>query len=204
MISEEEYERNKIQWSIRVSRCSLQHPRGCTYFVLTALLGIHLCRWSQYGRAHSSIFPVSNWGYSQVWRLFKTRKEELMATALLTHWCQGAQSGRGLVAPCCTYIKCLSWCWDCGHQPRRVVAERWPGAQQRLHGSALLKGRLLDQGALLLLCLLGQRDNFHFCAFLSDVLDRCEICSCFIYEKGKKYPKHLIMQIGWSNKQVPL
>lgn len=57
---------------------------GCTYFVLTAWLGIHLCRWSQYGSAHSSIFPVSNWGYSQVWRLFKTHKEELMATALVT------------------------------------------------------------------------------------------------------------------------
>lgn len=83
-----------------------------------------------------------------------------------------------------------------------VVAKRRSGTRQRLHGFALLRGHLLRQDALLMLCLVWQRDNSLFYAFLSDILQRRDICNCFLYEKGKKYPKRLILQIGWCNKQI--
>lgn len=144
-------------------------------------------------------------GSFQIWGLLKYVKRSL---CLLGH------TGRGnLTSGSPQWERAGGTAWhmhwalmllDLCHQPHGVVAHGRCGAQQRPFGSALLKGYLFGQGVLLLLCLMWQRDSFHFYTFLFDILYRLEMCSWFLYEKGKKYTEQLVIHTGWSNKEVSL
>lgn len=160
---EEEYERNKIQWRMHthMSRCWLQ-PYG-----EDALVSF----WQQdisAGEIRMEMCPSSDSregvsegdsGSLQIWGLLKYVKR--------SWWLLGPTGDGNLPSGNPQWVRAGGTAWhmhwalvvvlDLCHQPCGVVAQGRCGVQQGLCGSALLKGHLLGQGALSLLCLMWQR-----------------------------------------------
>lgn len=134
-----------------------------------------MCTSSDSSEGHSGSF--------QIWGLLKYVKRSwwplghTSASSLTSGSPQWERAGG-------TCIEHLWWCWTSATSHRGCgLGQVWCSAEALWLCSS--QRAPAWSGALLLLCHLWQRDNFHFSSFLSDILHRCEMCSWFLYEKGK-------------------
>lgn len=215
MILEEEYEGIRIQCridcpSVHFSIFSWMHLFLCDSINSNSPVQISLpflC--SRCERVCFHLLPAtsSSWGHMgsfQIWYILKygwKKEKELMVTALLA-----SDDGEGvMVVLHCRCTCMLSWTWVLCHEAVQGGGEGKSYSQRlMLHSSSL---GILSATVLSLLCLVGQRDHFHFCAFPSDVFHRLEIYSCLkkkkrtttnrIKPKQTTKKKQLVIQTSW-------